>query len=146
VVGVPRTKGGGRHYDKVATTFDILWGVLLKAVEEPAVVGAGDVEGLVEELGAKIFHLARDSVPWEFCDVNFLVTGFLSYLFASDLPWEEEYHVAFHYYEDECRYTTRDIPDLVKCLNHMARCVQATRRFFENLPRMVAVEAIPATA
>jgi len=64
---------------------------------------------------------------------------------APDLPWEDEYLVAFQYYEDECRYTTPDIPSLARCLSYMARCVQATKRFFDRLPRLAAVEQIPAS-
>jgi hypothetical protein len=166
VVGVPRRKGGrkggGRRYDKVTMTFDILWNALLNAVEQPAVVEVGSKwrlaeklderrlmeeleERLVEELGSEIFHLTRYSIPGEFCDINFLISGFLSYLFESDPPWEEEFYEAFHYYELECRLTTQDIPDYAKCLNYMARCVQVTRRFFEKLPKLVTVEAIQAT-
>jgi hypothetical protein len=131
-----------RGYDKVKMTFDTLWDAFLEVVEQPALVVD---EGLVEELGAKIFHLTRDRIPEDFCDINFLITGFIEYLFKSDLPWEEEYHTAFHYYEDECRYTTPDIPSFVKCLNYMSRCVQVTKRFFKNLPKLVTVESIPAT-
>ncbi len=156
-------KGERRGHDKVMVTFDILWNALLKAVEQPAVVEVGGKwrlvkeldekklveeleERLVEELGSEIFHDVRYSIPGEFCDINFLITGFLNYLFMLDLPWEVEYYVAFYYYDDECRYTTQDIPDYVRCLNYMARCVQATRRFFRRLPKLVTVEAIPATA
>jgi hypothetical protein len=140
-----RRRGGRRAYDKVRMTFDILWEAFLRVVEEPAVTGA-DVDGLVEELGAKIFHLTRDSIPQDFCDISFLITGFLGYLFDSDLPWEDKYLVAFQYYEDECRYTTPDIPSLARCLSYMAGCVQVTKRFFDRLPRLVTVEQIPASA